>query len=174
MPYTLMDTQWANAGDSAAVWRRGAASCGRQGRSGGMLDAYGMMRDVLVEIRENQQQLEHAITLFWLWLVSAIFQIFDRSERVREQPFETLFRQWGAFTATLESLIGAQERFVEKMIQAEFRAGESRRRRLRAPRTSAVDGYSGSHRTPLILERLLPRGWGESSTKFLRASYGEL
>jgi hypothetical protein len=37
-----------------------------------------------------------------------------------------------------------------------------------------VDGYSGSHRTPLILERLLPRGWGEISTKFLRASYREL
>jgi hypothetical protein len=37
-----------------------------------------------------------------------------------------------------------------------------------------MDGYSGCHRTPLILEPLLPRGWGESSTNFLRASYGEL
>ena len=139
-----------------------------------MLDAYGMMCDVLVQIREDQQQFEHPITLFRLRLVGALFQIFHRRERIGEQPFQAVFGQWGPFTATLESLIGAHERFVEKMIQAEFRAGERRRRGLRAPGTGAVDGYSGCHRTPLILERLVPRGWGESSTKFLRASYREL
>jgi hypothetical protein len=174
MPYTLMDTQRANAQDSATVWRSGDASGGRRVSSGRMLDAYGMMCDVLVEIREDQQQLEHAITLFRLRFVRALFQIFDRRERVRKQPFQAGFGKWGPFTATLESLIGTQERFVEKMIQAESCASERRRRGLRAPRTGAVDGYSGFHRTPLILERLLPRGWGESSTKFLRASYCEL
>jgi hypothetical protein len=174
MPYTLMDTQRANVSDSATVSRSCNAPCGRRVSSRWMLDAHGMVRNIFVEIREDQQQLEHAITLVWLRLVSAIFQIFDRCERVREQPFQTFLGQWGPFTATLESLIGAQERFVEKMIQAEFRAAERGRRGLRAPGTDAVDGYSGSHRTPLILERLLPRGWGEISTKFLRASYREL
>jgi hypothetical protein len=139
-----------------------------------MFDAHGMVRNIFVEIREDQQELEHAIALLRLRLVGALFQIFDRRECVSEQPFETFFGQGRAFTATLESLIGAQERFVEKMIQAEFRAGERRRRGLRAPGTGAMDGYSGCHRTPLILEPLLPRGWGESSTNFLRASYGEL
>ena len=139
-----------------------------------MLDAHGMVRDVFVEIREDEQQLKHAIALLGLRLVGALFQILHRSERVGQQPFETFFGQWRSFTATLESLISAQERFVEEMIQAEFRAAQRWRRRLRAPRTGAVDGYSGFHRTPLILELLLPRGWGESSTKFLRASYCEL
>jgi hypothetical protein len=139
-----------------------------------MFDAYGMVRDVLVEVREDQQQLEHAIALFWLRLVSALFQILHCRERIGKQPFQILFGQRDSFTATLESLIGAQERFVEKMIQAECGAAQRRRCKLRAPRTGAVVGYSGFHRTPLILERLLPRCGGESSTKFFRASYCEL
>lgn len=135
-----------------------------------MFDADRMVRDIFVQIREDQQQLEHAIALFWLRLVGALFQILHSCERIGKQPFEALFGQWGPFTATLESLIGAQERFVEEMIEAEFRTGQCRRRRFRAPRTGAVDGDSGFHRTPLILERLLPRGWGESSTKFLHSN----
>jgi hypothetical protein len=123
-----------------------------------MLDANGMVRDVLVEIREDQQQLEHTIALFRLRLVGALFQILYRRERIGQQPFQTVFGQRRSFTATRESLIGAQERFVEKMIQAKFRAGQRRRRRLRASRTDAMDGYGRFHPTPLILERLLPRG----------------
>jgi hypothetical protein len=119
-----------------------------------VFDAHRVVRNIFVEIREDQQQLEHAIALFRLWLVGALFEVLYRRERVREQPFQTFPGQWSPFTATLESLIGAQKRFVEKMIQAEFRAGERRRCRLRAPRTGAVDGYSGFHRTPLILEQL--------------------
>ena len=120
MPYTLMDIQHAGAGDAGTILRH----CNvRRERaiSGGMLDAHGMVRDIFVEIREDQQQLEHAIALFRLRLVGALFQIFHRRERIGKQPFQAVFRQQGAFTATRESLIGAQERFVEKMIEAKLR-----------------------------------------------------
>jgi hypothetical protein len=123
-----------------------------------MFDAHGMMRDIFVEIREDQQQLEHTIALFRLRLVRALFQIFDRRERIGEQPFQTLFGQRRPFTAAREGLVGAQERLVEKMIQAKFRADQRRRCRLGTPRTGAMDRYGGVHPTPLILERLLPRG----------------
>jgi hypothetical protein len=158
----------------STISRSGGASCGRRGASGWMLDAYGMVRDVFVEIREDQQQLEHAIALFRLGLVGALFQILHRRERIGKQPFQAVFRQQGAFTATRESQIGAQECFIEKMIQAELRTSQRRRHKLSAPWTGAMDGNSGFHPTPLILERLRPRGWGESSTKFLRASCCEL
>jgi len=173
MPYTLMDTRRAGMGGAFTV-SEACSVLGWRKSSGGVLDAHGMVRDVLVEIREDQQQLEHAIALFWLRLVGAFFQILHRCERVGEQPFQALFLQRGTFTATIESLIGAQKRFVEKMVKAKLRTSQGWRHRLSAPWTRATDGNSGFHPTPLILERLLPRGWGESSTKFLQASYCEL
>jgi hypothetical protein len=126
-------------------------------RSGGMLDAHGMVRDVFMEIRQDQQELKHTIALFGLGLVGAFFQIFHRGERVGKQPFQTGFAQRGTFTAARESLIGTHKSFVEKMIEAKLRAGQRRRRRLGAPRTDTMDGDNGFHPTPLILERLLPR-----------------
>jgi hypothetical protein len=169
MPYTLMVRWQGDGGPDVTVSRNGE---GWQPRTslGWMFDAHGMVRNIFVEIREDQQQLEHAIALVRLRFIGAFFQILHSREGIGEQPFKAFFGQRRSFTATLESLIGAQERFVEKMIQAKFRAAERRRCRLRAPRTGAMDGYGGFHPTPLILERLLPRDWGESSTEFLRAS----
>lgn len=88
-----------------------------------MFDAHRMVRDIFVQIRKDEQQFEHAIALFRLRLVGALFQILHSRERIGKQPLEALFGQWGAFTAMLESLIGAQEGFVEKMIETEFRTG---------------------------------------------------
>jgi len=56
MPYTLMVPQRANAAGEGT----GTSSCRRdvsrwRDRSGGMLDAHGIVRDVFVEIREDQQ-----------------------------------------------------------------------------------------------------------------------
>ena len=123
-----------------------------------MLDAHGMVRDIFVKIGKDQQQLEHPIALFGLRFVGAFFQILHGSERIRKQPFQAFFRQQGTLTAARESLIGAQECFVEKMIEAKLCTGKRRRRKLSAPGTGAMDGNSGFHPTPLILERLLPRG----------------
>ena len=47
-----------------------------------MLYAHGMVGNVFVKIGEDQQQLKHAITLFRLRFVSALFQILHGSERI--------------------------------------------------------------------------------------------
>jgi len=77
-----------------------------------MLDAHRMMRDVFMEIREDQQQLEHTIALFGLRLVGALFQILHGRERIGKQPFQAFFAQWRSFAAARESLIGAQKSFI--------------------------------------------------------------
>ena len=123
-----------------------------------MLYAHGMVGNVFVKIGEDQQQLKHAITLFRLRLVSALFQILHGSERIRKQPFEAFFRQQRTLTAARECLIGAQKCFVEEMIEAKLCASKRRRRKFSAPGTGAMDRNSGFHPTPLILEQLLPRG----------------
>ena len=123
-----------------------------------MLDVHGMMRHVFVEIREDQQQLEHAIALFRLRLVGAFFQVFHRSERIGKQPLHTLFAERRAFAASCESLVCTQKCFIEKMIEAKLRTNERSGRKLCAPCPGAMDGNSGFHPTPLILEQLLPRG----------------
>jgi hypothetical protein len=123
-----------------------------------MLNAHGMVRDVFMQIRQDQQQFEHAIALFGLRFVGTLFQILHGGERIGEQPFQAFFAQRRSFTAARESLIGAQKSFIEKMIEAKFRAGERRRRSPGAASTYAMDGNSGFHPSPLILERLQPRG----------------
>jgi hypothetical protein len=143
MPYPLMDMRQAIPGNVGTI-SRGRNVPDRRARSGGMFDAHGMVRDVFVQIREDEQELEHTIALFGLGLVGTFFQ--------------AVFGEWGSLAAARQSLIGAQKRFVEKMIQAQLRAGECRRRRLRASRTGTMDGNNGCHPTPLILERLRPRG----------------
>jgi hypothetical protein len=130
----------------------------RRVRSGGMLDAHRMVRDVFMEIRQDQQQFEHAIALFGLRLVGALFQILHGGKRVGQQPFQALFGQRRSFTAAREGLIGAQKSFIEKMIEAKLGASQRRRSGLCATRTDTMDGNSGFHPTPLILERLQPRG----------------
>ena len=63
--------------------RRVRMRCGASRvRSSGMLDAHGMVSDVFMEIREDKQQFKHAVALFGLRLVGALFQILHGGERV--------------------------------------------------------------------------------------------
>jgi hypothetical protein len=76
-----------------------------------------------MQIREDQQQLEHSVTLVGIALSRLLVQIIHDGKRIGEQPFETyrVDRLTGA--AALKRLVGPHERFVEEMIQAElFRA----------------------------------------------------
>jgi hypothetical protein len=118
-----------------------------------------MVRHILVEIREDQQQFKHTITLLWLRFVGAFFQILDCSQRIRKQPFQTIFRERRTFTAACESLVGAQKRLIQKVIEAELRAGERRRGRLGTPGPLAIGGTGGIHLAPLFPGSLLPRDW---------------
>jgi len=121
MPYTLMVRKLARGGEGDTVSRRRDAPR-RRGSLGWMLDAHGMVRDVFVQIRKDQQQLKHAIALFGLRLVGALFQILHGGERIGKEPLQAFFADWRSFTAARECLVGAQKRFIQEVIQTKFRA----------------------------------------------------
>jgi len=42
-----------------------------------------MVSDIFVEVCQDQKQFQHTVPLFWLRLVSALFQILDDRQGVR-------------------------------------------------------------------------------------------
>jgi hypothetical protein len=76
-----------------------------------------------MQIREDQQQLEHSVTLVGIALSRLLVQIIHDGKRIGEQPFETYRVDRLAGAAALEGLVGPDECLIEKMVQAElFRA----------------------------------------------------
>lgn len=82
-----------------------------------------MVGDVFVEVCQNQQQLEHPVALIRIRFGGAFFEIFHDCQRIREQPFQVARIHGAALAAAIESLIGAQERFVKKMIETQLFGG---------------------------------------------------
>jgi hypothetical protein len=97
----------------------------REGRQHGpglreLVETYGVVGDVLVQIGEQQQELEHAVALLGLWIAGFFLEIFHDRQRVREQPFDIGGVHGPPFAASAEGLVGAAKRVVEKMIEAEL------------------------------------------------------
>ena len=91
---------------------------GRHVGSGGAVQAYRMVRDVFVEIRENQQQFQHALPLPGVWIGCFFLEVLDDGQRIREQPLE-IFRVHGmALAATSKGMVSTDKCLVEKMIEA--------------------------------------------------------
>jgi hypothetical protein len=136
---------------------------------------YGVVRDIFVKIGQDQQEFEHTVTLFRARFLGAFFQVFHRGERVGEQPFKTFFAQRNAFTATRKGLIGANEGFIEKMIQTQLGAEERGGSRIRAACAVAMDGSGGCHflLTSTFALGLGPKDAGEISIFILEAKGSE-
>ena len=84
-----------------------------------------MMGDVFVEVRQNQQQLEHPVALIRIRLGGAFFEIFHNRQRIRKQPFQVARIHGAALAAAIEGAIGPQERFVKKVIETQSFGGQS-------------------------------------------------
>lgn len=106
------------------------------------------MRDVFVEVRENEKEFKHAIALLRIRFAGAFFEVFYDSQGVSEQPFEAFRVHRAAGAAALKGLVGANERFVEEMVEAELLAGEGPRNRLRTRLPFARDRNRRVHYTP--------------------------
>ncbi len=78
------------------------------------------MGDIFVEIREHQQQFEHAIALLRVRIISPFLEIFNDGKSVREQPLKTGGIDRRALAAGIERLISPREGLVEKMIEAQL------------------------------------------------------
>jgi len=88
-----------------------------------------MVRDVFVEIGEDEQELEHPVALFGVGLGSGLFQVLDDGERVGEQPLESLRVNRVTHAAALQSAVRANEGFIEEVIETKLLACQGPRDR---------------------------------------------
>ncbi len=121
---------------------------GSRGGSGEAFDADGMVRDVFVQVRENEKEFEHTIALLRIWFTCAFFQVFHDRQGVSEEPFEAFRVHWAAGATALKGLVSANECFVEEMVEAELLAGKGPRNRLGTRFPSARDRNRRVHYTP--------------------------
>jgi hypothetical protein len=89
-----------------------------------------MVSDVLVEVRQSEQEFKHAIPLLGIWIAGSLFETLHNCKGIGEEPFEAFWITGHAAMALVESLIRAKERFVEKMIEAKMLGCESRGHRF--------------------------------------------
>lgn len=89
-----------------------------------------MVRNIFVKIRQNQKKFEHTVALIGIGLSGAFFQILHDHQSIREQPFESFRIDQAARATALQSLIGADEGFVQKVVEAELLACEGKRNRV--------------------------------------------
>jgi hypothetical protein len=87
--------------------------------SGGPVEPDGMMCHVFVKVRQNQQQLEHAIALFRIRIACSLFEILDHRQSVRQQPLDVARAHRFPLAAPRKHVVRAQERFVQKVIEAQ-------------------------------------------------------
>src|SRR5580698_6954996 len=95
-------------------------------RSRRMNDRNGAVRDVLVEVRENEQKLQHAVALIVV-LPGLIVKAGHNGERVGEHCLETDGIDRAARAAALERFVGARERFIEIVVEAVLFGSETLR-----------------------------------------------
>jgi hypothetical protein len=107
-----------------------------------------MMRHIFVKIGEHQEKLEHPVPVLRLRIAGLFFEVLDDGERVREQPFDIRWIHGAAFAAAAESLIGAEKRIVQEMLEAELFVRESCGNRIRATRPSATSRERCVHSRP--------------------------
>jgi hypothetical protein len=107
-----------------------------------------MVGDVFVKVREDQKQLKHSLPLLFIGFARILFEIVYDGKSVREQPFNVPGSHGAPFAAAIEGLVGAHERLVEKMVEAEPLVRQSGRNYFRAlsPSTASRDGLV--HRMP--------------------------
>src|ERR1022692_1020214 len=87
--------------------------------SGQSVQTYRMVRDIFMEVCQQEQQLEHSVALFRIGFAGALLEILDDGQGICQQPFEVRGLHGTALAALIECLIRAQKCFVEKMIETE-------------------------------------------------------
>jgi hypothetical protein len=117
-----------------------------------------MVRDILVKICKDQQQLEHAVALIRIRVSGAFLEILHDCERIGEQPFQIVRVQLLASMRAFERLVCAQKSLIKKMVQTKLLTRESRWERIRTSEPAAPDMDSGCHDSPRDLEATFLRG----------------
>jgi len=111
----------------------------------------GVVRGILVQIRQTQQKLQHAVALLGFRLRRAFLKVRDDRQGVGQQPFDDLGIDRAALAESLHDLIAAKKSLVEKMVEAYLLGGKAGRNEIRAGRPSADPSDCGIHNGLLSL-----------------------
>jgi|GEM_PF-4099046 hypothetical protein len=87
----------------------------------------GVVCNILVKICQDQKQLEHPVSLLRIGIGGAFLEILDDGQSVSQEPFKISGVHGVPVAAAIESIIGAHECLVEKMIEAKLLAYEGSR-----------------------------------------------
>jgi hypothetical protein len=91
-----------------------------------------MMRHIFVKVRDDQQQLEHAVALLGIRFAGTFFEILNDGQRVGQQPFEIALLYRIPHAASIEGVVGTVKRFIQEMIEAKLLRRQGGRDRVRA------------------------------------------
>jgi hypothetical protein len=129
------------------------------------------MRNIFMEICQDQEELEHAVALLGIRRIRALFEILDDGQRIGEKPLKVCRLHGNAAAATIERLIGAHERLIEEVIKAELFPCESDWDRAGTPRMAAPFWTGGCHDPPHGSEVTIPKPRGrEPNTNSWRSA----
>ena len=128
-----------------------------------------MVGDVFVEVRQNQQQFEHPVALTRIGHSRAFFEVFHNRQRICKQPFQVARIHGAALAAAIERVVSAQERFVEKMIEAQPFGGEGGGIELAHGVLRQLPGAAAFMANPKKPRRKLRGKWGEPNIIFAKA-----
>lgn len=79
----------------------------------------GMMSHVFVEVRQNQQEFQHAIALLGIRIACPLFEVLYDRKSVRQQPLDVPRAHRFPLAAPRKHVVRAQKRFVEEVIEAQ-------------------------------------------------------
>lgn len=105
----------------------------------------GMMSHIFVQVRQNQQQFEHAIALLRIRIARSFFEVLDDRQGVRQQPLDVARAQRSTLAASRKHVVRPQEGFIEEVIEAQSFGRQSGGDRVGARFPSASTWGEGSH-----------------------------
>ncbi len=121
----------------------------------------GMVRDVIIQICDTEEQLENPALLREIVLNSDFGERSERDVCIGEQPVERGAINRFAALAAVESEIGTRERLIEKMIEAQGLGRKRRRHSLSTSFNAAASG--GSRRHKRTFGPAIPSGGAEAN-----------
>jgi hypothetical protein len=123
------------------------------------------MRNVIIQIRNAEQELKDAALPREVASDGGLGESVQRDVRVGKEPVERGAIDHFAAVASLKGMVGARERLIEKMIEAEAFGREHRRDCFVTTIHAAASGGSRRHKTPSGVAQIEGRGRKENNTR---------
>src|SRR5215469_17936087 len=108
------------------------------------------MSGVFVNIRQTEQQFQHAVAVFRLGVPRAFFQINDNRERVGQKALKSFRIDGISLTAPRHGLVRAAKCFFQKVSQAHLFPGQTWRNQMGTRSPAAKSDDCSNHLLKLL------------------------